>query len=87
MERCSACGDCVLELTGSICPITRCPKGLINGPCGGQNKGKCEIDKDMDCVWILIYNELKRQGKLSLIKERRPPRDHSKSSKPQQLTL
>ncbi len=87
LERCSACGDCVLELTGSICPVTRCPKGLINGPCGGQNKGKCEIDKDMDCAWILIYNELKKQGKLHLLKEKRPARDYSKSSKPHQLKL
>jgi len=87
LERCSACGDCVLELTGSICPITRCAKGLINGPCGGQSKGKCEIDKDMDCAWILIYNELKTQDKLHLLKERRPPKDYSKSSKPHQLTL
>ncbi|MFA5255923.1 MAG: methylenetetrahydrofolate reductase C-terminal domain-containing protein [Candidatus Omnitrophota bacterium] len=87
LERCSACGDCVLELTGSICPITRCAKGLINGPCGGQNKGKCEVDKDMDCAWILIYNELKAQGRLHLLKEKHPPKDYSKSSKPRQLTL
>ena len=87
LERCSACGDCVLEQTAMICPITRCAKGLINGPCGGQSKGKCEIDKDMDCAWILIYNELKAQGRLHLLKERRPPRDHSKSSKPRQLKL
>lgn len=87
LERCSACGGCVLELTGSICPITRCAKGLINGPCGGQNKGKCEIDEEMDCAWILIYNELKKQGKLNLLKEKRPPKDYSKSSKPRQLTL
>jgi ferredoxin len=87
LERCSACGDCVLELTGSICPVTRCAKGLINGPCGGQNKGKCEIDKDMDCAWILIYNELKAQEKLHLLKEKHPPRDYSKSCKPRQLKL
>ncbi|MDD5173944.1 MAG: methylenetetrahydrofolate reductase C-terminal domain-containing protein [Candidatus Omnitrophica bacterium] len=87
LERCSACGDCVLEFTGSICPITRCAKGLINGPCGGQNKGKCEVDKDMDCAWILIYNELKAQGRLHLLKEKHPPKDYSKSSKPRQLTL
>jgi len=61
-ERCSACGDCVLELTGMICPVTRCPKSLLNGPCGGQDKGKCEVDKDMDCAWVLIYKELKKQG-------------------------
>ena len=87
LERCSACGDCVLELTGSICPITRCAKSLINRPCGRQNKGKCVADQNRDCAWILIYNELKKQGKLSLLKEKRPPRDHSKSSKPRQLTL
>lgn len=87
LERCSACGDCALELTGSICPITRCAKGLINGPCGGQNKGKCEVDNDRDCAWILIYNELKEQGRLNLLKEIRPAKDHSKSSKPRQLKL
>ncbi len=87
MERCSACGDCVLELTGMICPITRCPKGLLNGPCGGQNKGKCEVDKDRDCAWILIYNELKEQGRLDLLKEIRPPKDYSKLTKPRNLTI
>ena len=87
LERCSACGDCILETTASICPITRCPKSLLNGPCGGQDKGKCEIDKERDCVWILIYNELKIQGKVGLLKEIKPPRDHSKLSKPRQLTI
>ena len=87
LERCSACGDCVLELTAMICPVTRCAKGLISGPCGGQDKGKCEIDKDRDCAWILIYNELKKQGKLHLLKEKRTPKDHSKISKPRQLKL
>ena len=87
LERCSACGDCVLELTAMICPVTRCAKGLLNGPCGGQDKGKCEVDKDQDCAWILIYNELKKQGKLHILKERRPPKDHSKASKPHQLSL
>lgn len=87
LERCSACGDCVLELTGMICPITRCPKSLLNGPCGGQNKGKCEVDKDRDCAWILIYNELKKHGKLGLLKQIKAPKDHSKLSKPRQLTL
>lgn len=87
LERCSACGDCVLELTGLICPVTRCPKSLLNGPCGGQNKGKCEVDKDMDCAWILIYNELKKQNRLDLLKELKPPKDHSKSKKPRQLAI
>ena len=87
LEKCSACGDCIIELTGLICPITRCPKSLITGPCGGQNKGKCEVDKDMDCAWILIYNELKKQNKLHLLKEKKIPKDHSKSLKPRNLTL
>lgn len=86
-ERCSACGDCVLDLTGLICPITRCAKSLIHGPCGGQDKGKCEVDKNRDCAWILIYNELKKKGKLYLLKEKRPVKDYSKSTKPRQLSL
>lgn len=87
LEKCSACGDCVLDLTGLICPVTRCPKGLMNGPCGGQNKGKCEVDKNRDCAWILIYNQLKKQGDMKLFKEKFPPKDYSKSSKPRQLSL
>ncbi|MDP3791709.1 MAG: methylenetetrahydrofolate reductase C-terminal domain-containing protein [Candidatus Omnitrophota bacterium] len=87
MERCSACGDCILDLTGLICPVTRCAKGLLNGPCGGQDKGKCEVDKNRDCAWILIYNQLKKQGNLNLLKAKRPPKDYSKSSKPRQLKL
>ena len=87
LERCSACGDCILELTAMICPITRCAKEMLNGPCGGQDKGKCEVDKERDCAWILIYNELKKQGKLHLFKEKRPPKDYSKSLKPRQRRL
>jgi len=87
LERCTACGDCVLELTGLICPVTRCSKSLLNGPCGGQDKGKCEVDKTRDCAWILIYNELKKQGRLHLLKETKPPKDHSRSTHPRQLQV
>lgn len=87
LEKCSACGDCILEMTGMICPVTRCPKSLLNGPCGGQDKGKCEVDKTRDCAWILIYNELKKHGKLGLLKEIKAPKDYSKLSKPRQLAL
>lgn len=87
LEKCSACGDCVLELTGLICPLTRCPKSLLNGPCGGQDKGKCEVDKNRDCTWILIYNELKKQNRLDLLKQIKPPKDHSKSTKPREVKL
>lgn len=81
-ERCSACGDCVLESTAMICPVTRCPKGLLNGPCGGQDKGKCEVDKNKDCVWILIYKELKKAGRLDLLRRSKPPKDYTQSLKP-----
>lgn len=87
LERCSACGECVIESTGQICPVTRCPKSLLNGPCGGQSKGKCEVDKTKDCVWILIYNELKKQNKLDLFRKPKPPKDHSKSLKPRSLSV
>ena len=86
-ERCSACGECIIETTGLICPVARCPKSLLSGPCGGQNKGKCEVDKDKDCAWILIYNELKKRGELGLLKQKRVPKDHSKSLKPRNLKV
>ncbi len=53
----------MLDEYGAICPVTRCPKGLLNGPCGGTNHGKCEVDPDKDCAWVLIYNQLKKEGR------------------------
>jgi hypothetical protein len=73
---CSACGDCLLALTGGICPVTRCAKGLLNGACGGARNGKCELDPEKDCAWELIYERLERLGKLDRIKELRPPRNY-----------
>ncbi|PIQ89118.1 MAG: 5,10-methylenetetrahydrofolate reductase [Candidatus Omnitrophica bacterium CG11_big_fil_rev_8_21_14_0_20_42_13] len=86
-EMCSACGDCVLDLTGGICPVTRCAKGLLNGPCGGSDKGKCEVDKEKDCVWGLIYNELKEKGKISQMEKIQKPRKYSKQLKPRAKVL
>ncbi|MEW6001990.1 MAG: methylenetetrahydrofolate reductase C-terminal domain-containing protein [Nitrospirota bacterium] len=63
-ERCSLCGKCVLDKTGGICPITRCAKGLLNGPCGGSQGGKCEISPNMPCAWQLIIERLSRIGSL-----------------------
>ena len=68
-ERCKACGDCVLGITGGICPVTMCAKGLFNGPCGGPQDGHCEVDKDIPCAWINIYERLKAQGRLDNIKK------------------
>jgi len=77
-EYCHGCGDCVLAWTGGICPMARCSKSLINGSCGGTNKGKCEVSKDMDCGWLLIYNRLKSMGRLEELARIRQPRDWRK---------
>ena len=61
-ERCQGCGTCVLHLTGGICPITRCSKSILNGPCGGSTAGKCEINPEVECGWQLIINRLKELG-------------------------
>jgi len=86
-EKCSLCGECVLAITGGICPITLCPKGLLNGPCGGVDKGKCEVDKDKDCAWVLIYKELEKRKKLDQIKKVQPPKDFKKVTKPHKLIM
>jgi len=78
-ERCAGCGDCLLAVTGGICPVARCSKGLLSGACGGSKEGKCELSPDRDCAWCLIYERLKQQGKLALLKESRPPRDYQLS--------
>ena len=77
-EYCHGCGECVLGWTGGVCPIARCSKSLINGACGGTNDGKCEVSKDMDCAWYLIYKRLKEAGRLDQLRQMRPPRCWSK---------
>jgi len=78
-ERCRACGECILYETGGICPIVRCPKGMLNGPCGGMYDGKCEVGGyKRECAWVLIYKRLKDLGMLDLFKSYKPPRDNSK---------
>jgi len=86
-EECSLCGECILDKTGGICPVTRCSKGLLNGPCGGSKDGKCEVDREKDCAWILIYKELEKKGELDKMKVHNPPRDYSKMSKPRRRQL
>jgi ferredoxin len=66
-ERCRSCGRCVLGMTGGICPVTMCAKGLYNGPCGGTNKGSCEINIDQPCAWYKIHERLAKQGRLDYI--------------------
>jgi ferredoxin len=74
-ERCAACGDCILGLTGGICPIARCSKSLLNGPCGGSEAGHCEINPDIPCAWQLIYDRLSSAGKLDVLMDIQPPKN------------
>lgn len=81
-ERCRMCGQCYLALTGGVCPVTMCPKGLLNGPCSGTRDGMCEVDNDKQCAWSMIYERLGATGRLDQIKEIVPPRDYSKTTTP-----
>ena len=76
-ERCQACGQCILGETAGICPISRCAKRLLNGPCGGSTKGKCEISKDLDCAWQLILDRLKELDRLDDYEKIMPIKDWS----------
>jgi ferredoxin len=74
-ERCQACGQCILARTGGICPIARCSKRMLNGPCGGSEKGKCEVSPETDCGWHLIYERLKELGQLDFFAKPTDPKD------------
>jgi ferredoxin len=89
VERCSGCGNCILDKTAGICPITRCAKSLLNGPCGGSAKGKCEISPDTACAWQLIIDRLSERGKLEMLDEIQPLRDWSSSHSggPRRVTI
>lgn len=78
-ERCQGCGTCILDKTAGICPIARCAKSLLNGPCGGSTNGKCEVDRETDCAWHLIIDRLKELGQLERYREIIPVKDWSTS--------
>lgn len=86
-EKCSLCGECVLDDFGAICPITRCHKGILNGPCGGTDNGKCETDKDKDCAWTLIYNQLEKEGRLDNMRQFYALKNWNASLRPGKLVL
>ena len=86
-EICTQCGTCVIGETGGICPVTNCHKGLVNGPCGGTNHGKCEIDVNKDCVWTLIYNRLNELGRIESMRKYQKPRNHLGEPKPGKVKL
>jgi hypothetical protein len=82
-ERCRGCGDCLLGVTGGLCPVTRCAKGLLNGPCGGTRRGgKCEIDTAKDCAWVLAYRRLEQQGRLDMMQRYYPPKNFRAVKRP-----
>ncbi len=74
-EKCAGCGNCVLDLFGGICPISRCAKKLFNGPCGGSKDGKCEVNSETDCAWQLIIDQAKSCGQLDKLSAYIPPKD------------
>lgn len=78
IENCRGCGDCKLGVFAAVCPVTRCAKGLFNGPCGGSKDGKCEVDADTSCAWQLIIDRLDKRGQLDLLQKVYPPADWSK---------
>jgi Methylene-tetrahydrofolate reductase C terminal len=86
-EVCAQCGQCILGETAGICPLTACHKGLLNGPCGGTNNGKCEVDKEKDCAWALIYQRLKEQGRLDLMRRYHSPRDYNVAPRPRTIRI
>ncbi len=78
-EKCGLCGDCILHKTAGICPVIRCAKSILNGPCGGSQNGKCEIRPDLECAWQLIYDRMRDLGRLSELTAIQPPKDWSKA--------
>jgi ferredoxin len=74
-ERCAGCGTCAIHYFGGLCPIARCSKSLLNGPCGGSAGGKCEIDKNVDCIWDMIVRKMMQEGRLDDLLQFRPAKD------------
>ena len=86
-EKCSLCGDCILNETAGICPVTNCAKGLLNGPCGGMEEGRCEVDRDVDCAWHLIYERLKKQNRPGVFARTVSPKNWDKRRKPGRFNI
>ena len=86
-ESCRFCGQCVLGQTGAICPITQCAKSLVNGPCGGQKNGKCEVNPENPCAWIKIYERLNATGELNKLAETREDKGYAAVAYPRTISL
>ena len=86
-EYCKMCGDCVLGSTGGICPITKCAKSLVNGPCGGQKNGKCEVNPENECAWIAIYNRMVAIGQENKLWGTRKDKGYADVAYPRHINL
>ena len=86
-EYCTACGECIISETGGICPVARCPKSLLNGPCGGAIEGKCEVNPEIPCVWFQIEKRMEEIKELKILENYFEPAKHSKSVHPRTLNL
>ena len=86
-EVCAQCGQCILGETAGICPVTACHKGLVNGPCGGTNNGKCEVDQEQDCAWTLVYQRLREQDRLDLMRKYQEPRNFQVMPRPRTIKI
>ena len=86
-EVCDQCGHCLLGWTAGICPITACHKHLLNGPCGGTNNGKCEVDNTKDCAWTLIYKRLEEQGRLDIMRKYQPVKNSQVVPRPREIVV
>ena len=86
-EACRFCGNCVLGDTGAVCPITQCAKSLVNGPCGGQKNGKCEVNPENPCAWIKIYERLEATGQLDKLTQTRQDKGYAKVAYPRTISL
>ncbi len=86
VEICAACGDCILGMTAGICPVALCPKGILNGPCGGNKKGRCEVSPDIPCAWVRIYERMRDMGRLNELIREAGARDWSKKQSPGRYT-
>lgn len=86
-EECRMCGDCVLGMTGGICPITHCAKSLVNGPCGGQKDGHCEVNPENPCAWIEIYKKLESLGQLDKLGRTRKDKGYAAHAYPRHVNL
>ncbi|MFZ5501058.1 MAG: methylenetetrahydrofolate reductase C-terminal domain-containing protein [Candidatus Micrarchaeota archaeon] len=84
-ERCRSCNQCYLGITGGICPVTMCSKGLLNGPCSGPIHGRCEVDPERNCAWIMIYERLEQQSRIGLQDSPVPPMNHGLRLHPSRL--